>query len=155
MATWKQELQQEIAGIEDVNRNAAVLTLRIDSGDDFFGGQSRIIEIIRALYIKAPRPVNTRLVDGMKYLAGDFVCQVAFLRMKTAHDSLPGDPVITINREEKTLDEVRPFTSAGNWGVCIGCDTFTIGGDVWNIAGVLALQWLSNEPALLEFTLRK
>lgn len=155
MANWKQELQQEIVGIDDVNRNDAVLTFRIDTLEDFFGGPGRIITLTRDLVVKAPKPVDVRRVDGMNYLAGDFVCQVAFLRLKAAHQPLPGDPEISINSVVKTLDEVRPFTAAGNWGIDLGDDKLAIGGDTWSIAAVKGDKWLDNEPALIEFTLRK
>lgn len=155
MANWKQELQQEIAGIDDLNRNDAVLKIRIDTLDDFFGGTGRIIEIERNLIVKAPQPVNVRLVDGLNYLAGDFICQLAFLRLQTAMQSQSGDPEIKLNGVVRTLEEVRPFTAGNNWGIDIGDDTLAIGGDTWTIAAVKADKWLDNEPALLELTLRK
>ena len=68
---------------------------------------------------------------------------------------MPGDPEISINSIIKTLDEVRPFTAAGNWGIDLGDDTLTIGGDTWSIAAVKGDKWLDNEPALMEFILRK
>ena len=80
MANWQQELQQEIIGIDDLNRNDAVLKIRIDTLDDFFGGTGRIIEIERSLIVKAPQPVNVRLVDGLNYLAGDFRPAMNFIR---------------------------------------------------------------------------
>lgn len=155
MANWKQELQQEIIGINDLNRNDAVLKIRIDTLDDFFGGEGRVIEIERSLIVKAPEPVNVRLIDGLNYLAGDFVCQLAFLRLKTAMQSQTGDPEIKLNGVVKTLEEVRPFTAGNNWGIDIGDDTLSIGGDTWTIAAVKADKWLDNEPARLELTLRK
>ena len=156
MANWQQELKQETIGIDDLNRNDAVLKIRIDTLDDFFGGTGRIIEIERSLIVKAPEPVNVRLVDGLNYLAGDFICQLAFLRLKTAMQSQTGDPEIKLNGVVKMLEEeVRPFTASNNWGVDIGDDTLTIGGDTWTIAAVKADKWLDNEPALLELTLRK
>lgn len=156
MANWKQELQQEIIGIDDLNRNDAVLKIRINTLDDFFGDKKgRIIEIERSLIVKAPQPVNVRLVDGLNYLSGDFICQIAFLRLQTAMQSQPDDPEIKLNRVVKTLEEVRPFTASNNWGIDVGDDTLTIGGDAWTIAAVKADKWLDNEPALLELTLRK
>lgn len=155
MANWKQELQLEIAGIDDLNRNDAILKIRIDTLDDFFGGEGRIIELERSLIVKAPEPVNVRLVDGLNYLSGDFICQIAFLRLKTAMQSQPDDPEIMLNNVVKTLEEVRPFTASNNWGIDVGDDTLTIGNDTWEIAAVKADKWLDNEPALLELTLRK
>ena len=155
MANWKQELQLEIVGIDDLNRNDAVLKIRIDTLDDFFGGEGRIIELERSLIVKAPEPVNVRLVDGLNYLAGDFICHLAFLRLQTAMQSQPDDPEIKLNNVVKTLEEVRPFTASNNWGIDVGDDTLTIGNDTWEIAAVKAGKWLDNEPALLELTLRK
>ena len=155
MANWQQELKQETIGIDDLNRNDAVLKIRIDTLDDFFGDTGRIIEIERSLIVKAPEPVNVRLVDGLNYLAGDFVCQLAFLRLQTAMQSQQDDPEIKLNGVVRTLEEVRPFTAGNNWGIDIGDDSLTIGGDTWTIAAVKADKWLDNEPALLELTLRK
>lgn len=155
MANWQQELKQETIGIDDLDRNDAVLKIRIDTLNDFFGGDGRIIEIERSLIVKAPQPVNVRLIDGLNYLAGDFVCQLAFLRLQTAMQSQPGDPEIKLNGVVKTLEEMRLFTAGNNWGIDIGDDTLTIGGDTWTIAAVKADKWLDNEPALLELTLRK
>lgn len=155
MANWQQELKQETIGIDDLDRNDAVLKIRIDTIDDFFGGDGRIIEIERSLIVKAPKPVNVRLIDGLNYLAGDFICQLAFLRLKTAMQSQPDDPEIKLNGVVKTLEEIRPFTASNDWGIDIGDDTLTIGGDTWTIAAVKADKWLDNEPALLELTLRK
>ena len=156
MANWKQELQLEIAGIDDLNRNDAVLKTRIDTLDDFFGDKKgRIIEIERSLIVKAPEPVNVRLVDGLNYLSGDFICQIAFLRLQTAMQSQPDDPEIKLNNVVKTLEEVRPFNASNNWGIDVGYDTITIGNVSWKIAAVMADKWLDNEPALLELTLRK
>lgn len=156
MANWKQELQLEIAGIDDLNRNDAVFKIRINTLDDFFGDKKgRIIEIERSLIVKAPQPVNVRLVDGLNYLSGDFICQLAFLRLQTAMQSQPDDPEIKLNGVAKTLEEVRPFTASNHWGIDIGDDTLSIGGDTWTIAAVKADKWLDNEPALIELTLRK
>lgn len=155
MANWQQELKQETIGIDDLDRNDAVLKIRIDTLNDFFGGDGRIIEIERSLIVKAPEPVNVRLVDGLNYLAGDFVCQLAFLRLQTAMQSRPDDPEIKLNGVVKTLGEVRPFTASNHWGIDVGDDTLTIGGDTWTIAAVKADKWLDNEPARLELTLRK
>lgn len=155
MANWKQELQQEIVGIDDLNRNDAVLKIRIDTLDDFFGGEGRIIELERSLIVKAPQPVNVRLVDGLNYLSGDFICQIAFLRLQSAMQSQPDDPEIKLNGVVKTLEEVRPFNASNNWGIDVGYDTITIGNVSWKIAAVMADKWLDNEPALLELTLRK
>lgn len=155
MANWQQELKQETIGIDDLDRNDAVLKIRIDTLNDFFGGDGRIIEIERPLIVKAPEPVNVRLVDGLNYLAGDFICQLAFLRLQTAMQSQPDDPEIELNGVAKTLEEVRPFTAGNNWGIDIGDDTLSIGGDTWTIAAVKADKWLDNEPARLELTLRK
>lgn len=155
MPNWKQELQLEIAGIEDVNWNTAILTFRINDLGGFFGGEDKIIEIRRELIVKAPEPVSVGLVDGLNYRAGDFLCQTAFLRLKSAHEPQPGDPDITVNKVPKTLNEVRPFTAVGNWGIDIGEDTITVGGDAWSIVAARGCKWLDNEPALMEFTLRK
>ena len=155
MPNWKQELQLEIAGVEDVNRNTAILICRINDLGGFLGGEDKIIEFRRELVVRAPEPVRAGLVDGLNYRAGDFLCRAAFLRVKAAHDPQPDDPEIIVNRVVKTLAEVRPFTAARDWGIDLGDDALAIGGDVWNITGVKGDQWLDNEPALLEFTLRK
>lgn len=155
MANWQQELQQEIIGIDDLNRNDAVLKIRITVVVDFATGKKKIIEIPRDLIVKAPQPVNVRLVDGLNYLSGDFVCQLAFLRLQTAMKSQADDPDIASNGVSMTLEEARPFTASNNWGIDIGNDTLTIGGDTWTIAAVKADKWLDNEPARLELTLRK
>ena len=155
MANWQQELQQEIIGIDDLNRNDAVLKIRITDVVDFATGKKKIIEIPRDLIVKAPQPVNVRLVDGLNYLSGDFVCQLAFLRLQAAMKSQADDPDIVSNGVSMTLEKARPFTASNNWGIDIGNDTLTIGGDTWTIAAVKADKWLDNEPARLELTLRK
>lgn len=155
MANWKQELQLEIAGIEDVNANTAVLSIKIDTLNDFFGEETKIVTITREFTVKSPNPVNVNLIDGLLYRPGDFLCQVAFLRLKDAFNTKDGDPQITINGKVKTLEETRPFTAQNNWGIDLGDDTITIGGDTWTIVGIKSDKWLDNEPAILEFTLRK
>lgn len=155
MANWQQELQQEIIGIEDKDKNTGIIGIRIDTLDDFFGEEGRIIEINRSIIIGPPERVSEKLADGYNYLSGDFVCNIAFLRLKDAMKSQPDDPEIELNGVVKTLEEVRPFTASNHWGIDIGDDTLTVGGDTWTIAAVKADKWLDNEPARLELTLRK
>lgn len=155
MANWKQELQEQICGIPDLNANTATMTIEIDTLNDFFGGESEVVTITRDLKIQDPRQVNARLVDGVNYIAGDFICNAAFLFLKDAMRTKSGDQVITINGVTKTLEQVRPFTASNNWGIDLGDDTLTIGGDVWSIVGVTGLNWLDNEPSIIEFKLRK
>jgi hypothetical protein len=151
---WKQELAAEVTALEDVNANTATLLMRIDTLNEFYGEEARVVELVRSLRVAAPSPVNLRLVDGTNYLAGDFVCKVSFAELKKAFAPIAGDPEIIINGITKTLAEIRPFTAQGNWGVDIGDDKLVIGGDKWTIAGVRGLNWLDNEPAVFEFTLR-
>lgn len=64
-----------------------------------------------------------------------------------------------MNNVAKTLAEVRPFTAQqGNnirWGIDLGDDTLTIGGDSWLIVGIEPEQWLDGEPARFVLRLRK
>lgn len=155
MPNWKQELQLEIAGLDDVNRNDAVWNIRVDSGDDFYGDRPRrVIEIQRDLIVKAPRPVNFRIVDGMNFRAGDFFCSVAFLRVKAALEPLPDDPEITVSGESRTLDEIRVCDAGHDFGFAVGGDTLAVGDAVWTITRVTAEKWLDGEPALLNLLLR-
>ena len=151
---WKQEVANETMAMEDVNANTATLLMRIDTLNEFYGEEARVVELVRSLRVAAPKPVNLSLVDGRNYLAGDFVCKVAFMKLKKAFVPLPSDPEININGITKTLADIRPFTADGNWGVDIGDDKLVIGGDKWTIAGVRGLKWLDSEPAEFEFTLR-
>ena len=152
---WQQELAAELTAVEDLNANPATLVIRIDTLGEMFGGSAKVIELHRQLSVAAPAPVNLRLIDGNNYLAGDFVCKVAFAHLKAAFFPLPQDPEIEINGVAKNLEDLRPFTAAGNWGIDIGDDKLVVGGDEWTIASIRGLKWLDGEPAELEFTLRR
>lgn len=156
---WKQELAAEITAIDDVNANPATLTYRINDQGGFFGGVDKIIEIARQIKVKSPESMSERFVDGTSRKSGDFTCVVDYAQLKAAHNPQDADPEITINRVPKLLAEVRPFTAQqGNnirWGVDLGDDTLTIGGDVWLIVGVDAIDWLDGEPAKFRLILRK
>lgn len=155
MANWMQELQAEVNAIQDVNANPAVLTIRIEAVKDFAAGTVDVYELPRQLVVKAPKPVNVRLIDGSNVLSGDFTSSVDFLQFRRAFEPVAGDPVITINGVVKNLAELRPQTASNNWGVVPGDDTLTIGGDKWQIVGVVGEKWLDGEPAVVVLTLRK
>ena len=155
MANWKQDLMAEVNAIQDVNSNPAVLTIRIEAVKDFAAGTVDVYELPRQLVVKAPKPVNVRLIDGTNVLSGDFTCSVDFLQFRRAFEALPDDPVITINGVVKNLAELRPQTASNHWGVVPGDDTLTIGGDKWQIVGVVGEKWLDGEPAVVVLTLRK
>lgn len=152
---WMQELQAEVNAIQDVNANPAVLTIRIEAVKDFAAGTMDVYELPRQLVVKAPKPVNVRLIDGSNILSGDFTCAVDFLQFRRAFEPVAGDPVITINGVVKSLADLRPTTAANHWGVDLGDDYITIGGDKWQIVGVVGDMWLDGEPALVNLTLRK
>lgn len=152
---WKQEVQDAVCGIEDVSQNSATLTFRISDLAGMLGLEEHIIEVSRDLIVKAPSPVSLRLVDGTRYRIGDFVCQIAYTRMKSAHAMQGTDPDIIVNGERMTLEEVRPFRASDNWGISLGEDTLTTCGETWTIAGVRGELWLDGEPARFELTLRK
>lgn len=161
MANWQQKLSKSITGIKGVDRNIARLTIRIDSLDDFFGMKPpRIIELHRELIVAAPEPVNTYLVDGKNYLSSDWLCEVAFLRVKEAFEPLPGDQEITINGVVKSLAEIRPVLPGEDendiqWGFDIGDDFLTVGGARYVVRKINALDWLDNEPATLQLVLKR
>jgi hypothetical protein len=155
MPNWKQEMNSEINALEDVNANPATLTIHIEGIKDFYSGTVEIYELRRALTVKAPEPVSVRLIDGSNVLSGDFTCTVDYLQFITAFETMPDDPEITINGVVKHLADLRPVTASNNWGVDLGDDYITIGGDKWQIVAVQGLKWLDGEPALLELTLRK
>lgn len=155
MENWMQELQGEINALEDVNANSATITLHIEGVKDFFTGTVEIFEIPRKITVKAPEPVSVRLIDGSNVLSGDFTCTVDFLQMINVFSPKPDDPVITINGVSKSIADLRPVTAANNWGIDLGDDYITIGGDKWQIVAVQGLKWLNSQPALLQFTLRK
>lgn len=155
MPNWKQELYAEVNAIADVNANPAVLTIHIEGVKDFYTGTVEIFELRRDLTVNAPKPVNVRLIDGSNVLSGDFTCRVDFLQLVSAFAPKPGDPEITINGISKTLADLRPVTAANNWGIDLGDDYITIGGDKWQIVAAQGLKFLDGEPALIEFTLRK
>lgn len=151
---WKQEVQEEICGIEDVNLNTATLTFRINNLGGMLGLEEKITEISRKLIVKSPSAVHARLVDGKRYQSGDFLCWVAFSRLKAAHEPLESDPKIVVDGEIISLDEARPFLVGDNWGIRLGEDTLTFGDTTWHICGVRGELWLNNEPARVELTLR-
>lgn len=156
---WQQELAAEVTAFDDLNANPATLTYKINDQGGFFGGVDQIIAIPRQIKVKAPQPVAERLIDGSERKAGDFTCLVSFAQIQAAHKAQASDPVITVNNVVKTLDEVRPFIAqAGNtirWGIDLGDDILTIGGDEWLIVGVEAEKWLDAEPARFRLVLRK
>jgi hypothetical protein len=161
MANWQQKLSKSITGIKGVDRNIARLTIRIDSLDDFFGTKPpRIIELHRELIVAAPEPVNTYLVDGKNYLSSDWLCEVAFLRVKEAFEALPDDPEITINKVVKSLAEIRPVLPGEKeddiqWGFDPGDDIINIGGARYVVRKINAFDWLDNEPATLQLVLKR
>ena len=155
MATWLQELKAETNAIEGVNANPAILTIHVEGVKDFFAGTVEIFEIKRNLTVKAPKPVSVRLIDGSRVLSGDFTCTVDFLQFKQAFNPQNSDPTITINGVYKSLTDIRPVTAANNWGVDLGDDFISIGGDKWQIVGVQGLSWLDGEPSVIQLTLRK
>ena len=152
---WRQELAEEITAIQDLNKNTAVLTLRIDTLEEFYGGDGRVIDITREIPVTAPAPVDLRLIDGVNYTAGDFTLRVSFAHLQDALKDQAGDPAITVNRIETTLSAQRPFTPQKNWGIVPGGDVLSIGGNRWSIAGIKGLTWLDGEPAVFELKLRK
>lgn len=161
MANWQQKLAKSTIGIKGLDRNIAELTIRIDTLNDFFGDQPpKIAELRRELIVSAPNPVNTYLVDGKNYLASDWLCEVAFLRVLEAFEPLPDDPQITINGVIKTLPEIRPVLPGEDdngiqWGFDIGDDLVTIGGAKYVIRKINALDWLDNAPATLQLVLKR
>lgn len=155
MNNWKQELYSEINAIEDVNANPAELTIHIEGVKDFFSGTVEIFEFKRMLKVNAPAPVQVRLIDGINILSGDFTCSVDFLQLKGAFSTQSGDPPLFINGVPKVLEDLRPFTASGNWGIDPGDDQIRIGGDVWQIVGVQGEKYLNGEPAVVRLTLRK
>ena len=158
---WKQEVADAVTAIDDVNANPATLTYRINNRGALMGGLDEIISIERSIKVKSPRTMSERLVDGTERKAGDLVCQVAYTQLQAAHRAKEGDPAIVVNGVTKTLSEVRPFMAQLGmnnnirWGIDIGDDTLTIGGDTWLIVGVEAEQWLDGEPARFTLRLRK
>lgn len=156
---WKQELAAEITAIDDVNANPATLTYRINDQGGFFGGVDRIIEIPRQIKVESPENMSERLIDGAERKMGDLTCKVSYAQLQAAHAPQISDPAITVNNVAKTLAEVRPFTAQqGNnirWGIDLGDDTLTIGGDSWLIVGIEPEQWLDGEPARFVLRLRK
>lgn len=161
MANWQQKLALNTIGIKGLDRNTADLIIRIDSLDDFFGTKPpRIIELHRELIISAPDPVNSYLVDGKNYLASDWLCEVAFLRVVDAFKPHPEDPEITINGVVKSLAEIRPVLPTDDengvqWGFDLGDDILNIGGARYTVRKVNALDWLNNEPATLQLVLKR
>lgn len=152
---WQQKIADKTIGIKNLDRNTAVLTLKIDSLSDLLGGQEMTYTIERDLVVSAPQPVNIRLIDGANYLAGDFICEASFIQLSNAIASKADDPVLTVNGKDTTLEEQRPFTASSNWGISVGIDTLNIGGDTWSIAAVSGYDWLNNEPSYFRLTLRK
>lgn len=158
---WKQEVADAVTAIDDVNANPAILTFRINDRGALMGGLDKIISIQREIKVKSPKMMSERLVDGAERKAGDLVCQVAYTQLQAAHKAKDGDPEIIVNGVTKTIAEVRPFMAqlgVNNnirWGVDLGDDTLTIGGDTWLIVGVDAEQWLNGEPARFTLRLRK
>lgn len=156
---WQQELAAEVTALDDINANTATLTYRINDQGGFFGGVDTIIEIKRQIKIKSPDSMAERLIDGAERKAGDLICKVAYSQLYAAHAAQNGDPAITVNGVSKTLAEVRPFVAQqGNnirWGIDLGDDTLTIGGDTWLIVSVEPEQWLDGEPARFVLRLRK
>jgi hypothetical protein len=86
---------------------------------------------------------------------------VAYTQLQAAHKAKTSDPEIIVNGKVKQLSEVRPFLAQMGmnnnirWGIDLGDDTLTIGGDTWLIVGVDAEQWLNGEPARFTLRLRK
>lgn len=156
---WQQEVAEAVTAIDDVNANMATLTYRINDQGGFFGGVDRIIEVKRQIKVRSPNMLSERLVDGVERKAGDLVCKVAYAQLQAAHNPKESDPVITVNGVVKTLAEVRTFSaqqgSTIRWGIDLGDDTLTIGGDTWLIVGIEPEQWLDNEPARFTLRLRK
>ena len=161
MANWRQKLALNTIGIKGLDRNTADLVIKIDSLDDFFGTKPpRTIELHRELIVSAPAPVNSYLIDGKNYLASDWICEVAFLRVVEAFKALPDDPKITINGVEKSLAEIRPVLPPADansdiqWGFDVGDDMLNVGGTKYTIRKVEALDWLDNEPSSFQLILK-
>lgn len=152
---WQQKLADKTIGIKNLDRNTANLELNIDSLQDLFGGEELVYTINREIIVSAPQPVNVRLVDGMNYLSGDFICETSFIQLSNAIQTKAGDTALIVNGKETTLAEQRPFTASANWGVAVGIDTLDIGGDVWTISAISGYDWLNNEPSYFRLTLRK
>lgn len=158
---WQQELAAEVTAIDDLSANPATLTYKINDQGGFFGGVDQIIAIHRQIKVKAPQPVAERLIDGSERKAGDFTCLVSYAQIQAAHKAQASDPVITVNGVIKSLADVRPFSAQPGsnnnirWGIDLGDDTLTIGGDVWLIVGIDPEQWLNGEPARFTLRLRK
>lgn len=158
---WKQEVADAVTAIDDVNANPAILTFRINDRGALLGGLDKIISISRLIKVKSPKLMSERLVDGAERRAGDLVCQVAYTQLQAAHGAKEDDPAIVVNGVIKTIAEVRPFMAQLGmnnnirWGIDLGNDTLTIGGDTWLIVGVDAEQWLNGEPARFTLRLRK
>ncbi|MBO5680206.1 MAG: hypothetical protein J6T08_00690, partial [Lentisphaeria bacterium] len=127
----------------------------------FFGGVDKIISIQRQVKVKSPQNMSERLIDGSERRAGDLVCKIAYSQLQAAHRAKDNDPDIIVNGVKKTLAEVRPFLaqlgSNNNirWGIDLGDDTLSIGGDEWLIVGIEAELWLNGEPSRFTLRLRK
>lgn len=152
---WKQELYDEITAIDGLNANPATLVFRISSGGIYDDLRARQYELRRDVKVKAPTPINSRLIDGNLYRAGDFVCKISFAQLKYANAEQASDPPIIFDGVRKTLPDLRDFSESGNYGIALGVDALEVAGAKWTIVGTKADKWLDGEPAVIELILRK
>lgn len=149
MSTWKQDIANETIPIDGVNDISAVLTwnigpLEVDSARPLESVSSSLSAPIKAASFS---PIDRRLIDGKNYVSGDHVIQIAYLKYIAARNGVSG------------LEQSRPLSNG--YGLKIGIDTLSIGGNVWTICGLSADGFMNDEatgvpePSKLKLTLRK
>ncbi len=160
--TWKQEVADAITPIYGVNGVTATLSWNINIGydpdSDFPMPDDGIVRIQRTVSIKSPTSINTRLIDGKNYIAGDMVTEISFRKYLAIRSSKNNDPAIIQNNIATSLEDVRPITE--NYGFDLGIDTLLFSSDEWFIVkvdpeGILDSEDGTASPAKLVLTLRK
>jgi hypothetical protein len=160
--TWKQEVADAITPIDGVNGATCVLSWNINIGydpdSDLPMPDDGIFHIVRKAMVKSPVSINTRLIDGKNYIAGDMQTEIAWLKYLALREPAKTDPAIVQNNVPFTLEDVRPLNQ--DYGFDLGIDSVLFGSDEWYIVkidpvGIMDNNQGSPSPAKLILTLRK
>lgn len=135
-----------------VRKNAAVLHYRYAPGN-LNSRSTKNVEFLRNIWIMTPEPVSEYLVSSGVYVFGDMKTDIPSICLQDALVPKEGDPVIKIRNEEKTLPEIRQWSSI-NGGVNVTSDILEWGGIEYRIVKIEPQNFWFGEPSKFRVILR-
>lgn len=134
--------------INGVFGNTCTLIFSINTFD-WHDDTNVINDYPRSLPCDEPVNVDTKLIDNVNYIAGDMIISVDYKSIIDARVLEAGEPA-------DLFTVLRPF-DIKTGGYLAGTDKAKISssGDEYSIVAIEGVDWIGNEPASYQFTLRR